>query len=87
MQRGQVEFRVQRNTVPSGIAADVLSVPSVRSAGKANTPCLAFGMAMARAWLIWPRWSSPMVIVPATTGRLVAVEPHDACAPGHESDV
>ena len=42
---------------------------------------------MASAWSIWPRSSSPIVMVPATTGKLVAVEPQEACAPGHESEV
>ena len=46
----------------------------------------AHGMFMASACGITPAFSSLIIIVPAITGRLVAVAPHQDCeSPGHDA--
>ena len=58
----------------------------MRCAGHEYVLGFAHGMFMASAWGITPAFSSLIIIVPAITGRLVAVAPHQDCeSPGHES--
>ena len=87
MQRFEVELGVEPE---SGALRDrdrvvERAVGALR--GKREDALRALGMAIASAWSMCPRSSSPIVIVPATTGRLVAVDPQSERAPGQEAEV
>jgi hypothetical protein len=68
----------RRKRVPSGIAAALAELPSVRWAGHTYAPALALGMARARAWSTCPACSSPMRMSPPRSGSPEPVAPTGA---------